>query len=186
MKKYIILFLLFFYETTAQVHIKKQQFVQFNIGAFDKVLPSLNNQSVSVEFGKYNKKINGSVLGFTYSHKANLLFDTQNQSELSLSIPVDQYIGFYRTDIKLYQNTNSTFFIKALGRINFGYESLNKDKTKIANFLLSKNSSFLLGAGTGLEIESTPIVLGIITNFNFLSTVQKFNTYPYIGFRIHL
>ncbi len=170
--------------TTAQVHLKNQRFVQVQIGAFDTVLPDKDNLSATVLLGQYNKRVNGNVFGFTYNSKT--VRGVVNDLQTGFTVPVRQYYGFFRTDWPLYYNANRTFFVKATGQANLGYESINNEKKFIAErFEVRSPSGFLAGIGVGAEVEFSPVIIGVGSTLNFLSNYQKVNTLPFVAIRYH-
>ena len=69
MKSLISVLLLLSNVLNAQVHIKNQQFLQFNLGGFDSFVPLSTSFSGSLELGKYTKKLNSKIVGFAINHK---------------------------------------------------------------------------------------------------------------------
>lgn len=181
------IFILFGITANAQVHLKRQKFYEISAGGFDAVLPSKSNVSFQCSIGQYNRKVNGNAFGFTYNQKRTAIFDAQTNNMLVTQIPIQQFYIFYKTDIGIYANAMNNFHIKGIGRINVGYESLNKELATVENiYQLSAKSGFLLGIGAGLEIEYSPIVLGVHQNINVLSNYQKFSSITFLGFRFHI
>jgi hypothetical protein len=187
MRKYIITILTVCFSAVlvaAQTHIKNQRFVQFSVGGYDKFAPDLSNYSLTAVAGKYNKKANGVMIGFVYNDKqANGIV---NGNTTPLTIPVSQYYGFLRSDIPLFYNPTKTFFIRLMGQLNVGYESINDNNTFFAEAYKVENvSDFLLGFGVGTEVEFTPLIVGVNSNLNFVSKYSKLTTLPYLGVRVH-
>lgn len=174
MKRLLLLLLFTPLLSQGQIHIKRQSFLQVNIGAYDKALPSLNSYAISGEVSKYNKKLNATGFGFMYGHKL-----------ASNGVPVDKYIGFVKTELNVFSSANLTTSFKILGLAQFGYEAINKDQKVFNAETIQTPSGFVLAVGTGAELELSPIVLGVRTTYNFLSSYQKFSTYPYVGIKIH-
>lgn len=172
--------------TQAQVHLKKQSFIEFGVGGYDKVYPNIHHISTFIAVGKYDKKINAHTGGVGFQQKEAALFDSKNVVKLSNTVPVKQLFLYYKTDFKLYSNVMNNFIIKGTGRVNFGYEFLNNQSDYSAEYQLKSKSDFLLGLGAGLEVEYSPIIIGVQQNINILSDYQKFSTVPYLGFRFHL
>lgn len=181
--KNLLLILMFLPQVLmAQVHIKNQQFLQLNFGGYDSYFPANGSFSSSIEWGKYNKKLNSKIVGFGINHKMATTFDNEI---LGFKIPVTQYYGILKSDLSIYHNANKMFHIKGTGQINLGYESINNESKYFDNYILSKNSEYLLGIGVGLQIEYCPIIFGVTESINFLSKYQHLNTVPYLGFRYH-
>ena len=182
MKSLISALLLLSNVLNAQVHIKNQQFLQFNLGGYDSFVPLSTSFSSGIEWGKYTKKLNSKIVGFAINHKkANGFSDEM----LDLKIPVTQYFAYIKSDISFYHNANNIFHIKGIGQLNLGYESINNESKYVNSYTVSKSSDYLLGVGAGLQIEYCPIVIGVTESINFLSKYQKLSTVPYIGFRYH-
>lgn len=174
MKRLLLLLLLAPLCSMGQIHIKRQSFLQINVGAYDRILPSLDSYSISAEIGKYNKKLNATGFGFMYAHKL-----------AANGVPVDKYVGFAKTELNVFSSANLTTTFKILGIGQFGYEAINKDQKIFNAETLQTPSGFVLALGTGAELELSPLVLGVRTTYNFLSSYQKFSTYPYVGIKIH-
>ncbi|MFY7908693.1 MAG: conjugal transfer protein TraO, partial [Emticicia sp.] len=185
MKSFIILLLLGLCQfSNAQVHLKKQLFYELALGSYDNYLPSRSNVSLLVSFGRYNRKGNAHAIGFNFNRKQTTVFDTQTNKTLSVQVPVQQLYLSYKTDFSFYSNAMNNFHVKGIGRVNVGYESLNQDRTTLENtYQLSQKSDFLLGVGAGLEVEYSPVVLGVHQNINVLSSYQKFSSITFLGFR---
>ena len=178
MRLYHILFILIGLCVTsakAQVHIKNQHYIQLNVGGYDKLIPDLDCYFIQAEYGSYNKKLNSSGGAVLYAKKFS-----------SNLIPVEKFQVSLKKDVNVFSSANLTSTFKILGSVNFGYESLNRDKKYIDQDLISNKSGFILGLGTGVEYEFTPIVIGTRVTYNFLSDYQKFTTYPYLGIKFHL
>ncbi|MGM9512469.1 conjugal transfer protein TraO [Larkinella sp. GY13] len=176
--KMIVLFVIFLISATlvnAQVHIKNQQYIQFNVGGYDQIHPDPDNFFVQAEFGKYNRKLNSKGFAFLYAKKHS-----------TNGIPVEKYQVSYKQEINLFSSPNLTSTFKVLGSVNFGYESINRDNPSYLDRNVSTRSDFILALGTGVEYEFTPLVAGTRITYNFLSNYQKFTTYPYIGIKFHL
>ena len=171
--------------TQAQVHLRKQSFIEFGVGGYDKIYPSSHNFSTFIAVGKYDKKINAHTVGVGFQQKDIGLFDTQNVVKLGYTVPVKQIFFYYKTDLKLYSNVMNTFIVKGIGRVNIGYESLNNQTEYSTEYQLKSKSDFLLGVGAGLEIEYCPFIIGVQQHINLLSEYQKFSTIPYFGLRFH-
>lgn len=185
MKNLVIILLLIPFFTTAQTHIKNQRFFQFQGGAYNQALPDRGNYSFSVATGKYNSKFNAFSVGFTYQKRLASAFTETDL--LSVKIPVEQYFFFGKFETKVYQNASKTFIIKPLFKINLGYHSLNDDNLLLQNtFLITQQSSFILGGGVGMEAEIFNVLIGVESNYNFLNGQQRFATTPYIGYKLHL
>jgi hypothetical protein len=170
----------------AQVHLKKQTFLEFGIGGFDAMIPNQNHFSSYFSMGKYNAKSNGNCIGLGFNQKFVPVFDTQNSIYLNQKSAVQQYQIFYKTDWSLYRNAMNDFHIRTVGRLNVGYEALNQGNSQIGDYQLNKKSAFLLGVGVGLEMEYSPLVVGFQQQINVLSDYQKFSLVPYLGLRFHL
>jgi hypothetical protein len=170
----------------AQVHLKKQTFIEFGAGGFDAIIPNQNHFSSYLSIGKYNAKGNGNSIGFGYNQKFTSVFDTQNSSYLNQKSAVQHYQFFYKTDWSLYSNAMNDFHIRAVGRLNIGYEALNRGNAQIGDYQLTQKSAFLLGVGVGIEMEYSPLVVGFQQQINVLSDYQKFSSVPYLGLRFHL
>lgn len=176
MKKALILILLMLpVSLMAQVHIKNQHYLQLSAGAYDAFVPSLDSYFFQAEYAKYNRKLNSRGFGLGYGRKLS-----------SNGIPVEKFQMSYKAEMNVFSSADLTSTFKVLGTVNFGYESINRDKTYFQDDLISTKSAFMLGLGAGAEYEFTPLVLGVRTTYNFLSQYQKFSTYPYIGFKIHI
>jgi hypothetical protein len=181
--KYLLITLLFYAQFgLAQVHIKNQQFLQLNLGGFDSYTPLSGSYSSSIEWGKYNKKLNSKIIGFAINHKKASAF---SEGIVNFKIPITQYFGFFKSDVTFFRNANKVFHIKGTGQFNLGYESINRESTRYEDYTLTQKSDYLLGIGVGLQMEYCPVVLGITESINFLSNYQKLNTLPYLGFRYH-
>lgn len=162
--------------TNAQVHIKNQHYVQVNAGGYDKLIhPDFENFFLQVEYGKYSKRLNTRGFAFLYAKKlsGNL-------------IPVEKYQASFKQELNIFSSADLRSTFKVLGTIDFGYESINRDKEYSGPNYVSSKSAFILGLGTGAEYEFSPIVIGTRVTYNFLSNYQKFTTYPYIGLKFHL
>jgi hypothetical protein len=186
MKKAILILCLFPVTLMAQVHIKNQRFLQLNVGSYDNFLPNTTTFSGSLEWGKYSKKLNGSVIGISLNHKKAVGISELDRSNLNFLIPINQYFAYYKTDITLFRDASKVFHIKSTGQVNVGYESINKENRYLNGHLLSNNSEYLLGVGVGLQLEYSPLLIGVTENINFLSKYQKLGTVPYLGLRVHL
>jgi hypothetical protein len=183
----LFLLVMFFYQMShAQVHLKKQTFFEFGVGGFDALIPNQNHFSSYVLIGKYNAKGNGNSIGFGYNQKLVSVFDIQNSNYLNQKSAVQQYQFFYKTDWNLYRNAMNDFHIRAVGRVNVGFEALNRGNAQIGDYQLNKKSAFLLGIGVGLEVEYSPLVVGFQQQINVLSDYQKFSSVPYLGLRFHI
>lgn len=170
---------------SAQVHIKNQNFLQLNIGAYDGFAPNMKAFSTSIEWGKYNKKLNSKILGFGINHKKTLSYSNETNTVLDFKIPVTHYFAFLKSDVTFYRNATKIFHIKGTGQVNLGYESINNESKVSNSYTLSTSSEYLLGIGVGIQIEYCPIVVGLTENVNFLSKYQKLSTVPYVGYRFH-
>lgn len=159
----------------AQTHIKNQVYLQLNVGAYDGLYPWRDTHFLQLEYAKYNRKLNARGFGLMYAKKRS-----GNQ------IPVEKYQLSFKQELNVLANASLTSTFKVLGTVNFGYESINKDKPMHDNALISTPSAFLLGLGVGAEYEFTPVVLGVRTTYNFLSQYQRFSTYPYLGIKLHI
>jgi hypothetical protein len=181
-----LLFMFFYQVSHAQVHLKKQTFIEFGGGGFDSFIPNQNHFSSNLSIGKYNAKGNGNSIGFGYNQKLVSVFDIQNSNYLNQKSAVQQYQFFYKTDWNLYRNAMNDFHIRAVGRVNVGFEALNRGNAQIGDYQLNKKSAFLLGIGVGLEVEYSPLVVGFQQQINVLSDYQKFSSVPYLGLRFHI
>jgi hypothetical protein len=181
------IFILFGITANSQVHLKRQKFYEISVGGFDAILPSKSNISFQCSVGQYNRKVNGNAFGFAYNQKRTTIFDAQTNNMLVTQIPIQQLYVLYKTDVGIYDNEMNNFHIKVIGRVNIGYESLNKEQATVENiYQFSAKSGFLFGVGAGLEIEYIPIVLGVHQNINVLSNYQKFSSITFLGFRFHI
>lgn len=182
-----LLFFMFLYQMShAQVHLKKQTFIEFGAGGFDAIIPNQNHFSSYLSIGKYNAKGNSNSIGIGYNQKFVSVFDTQNSNNLNKKTAVQHYQLFYKTDWSLYRNAMNNFHIRAVGRLNVGYEALNRGNVQISDYQLNQKSAFLLGVGVGLEMEYSPLVVGFQQQINVLSNYQKFSSVPYLGLIFHL
>ena len=174
MKHVILLLILIPVWGYSQSHIKNQYFLQFNFGAYDKFYPTKDNYFLQLEHGKYSKRLNGRGVGFLYAHKLS-----------SNGVPIEKFQASYKHELTMFSSANLVHTFKMLGTINFGYETINRDKEIFQGDVINNKSAFILALGTGAEYEFTPIVIGIRSTYNFLSQYQKFTTYPYLGVKIH-
>ncbi|PWJ53407.1 conjugative transposon protein TraO [Dyadobacter jejuensis] len=170
-----ILFLFICSNVFGQAHIKNQYYLQTNIGGYDQLLPDLNNFAIQLEYGKYNKKLNSKGFGFLYAKKI-----TPN------NIPVERYQLSFKQELTVFSSADLISTFKVLGSVNFGYESINKEKPTFDDIQITDKSAFILAPGLGVEYELTPFVLGSRVTYNFLSNYQKFTVVPYFGIKIHL
>jgi hypothetical protein len=168
-----------------QTHIKKQKFFEIQVGAYDNLYPNKDNYSFAVKFGSYGKKLNANTFGIAYNRKNTFLFDDTTSSTMSISIPIEQYVLSYKTDLRLYNNYVNTVFIRGVFGGNLGYESINREKSVIQNYDLKYRSDYIFGVNLGIEAEFTPFVIGVTENINFVSKYQKLSAIPYIGLRLH-
>ena len=83
-------------------------------------------------------------------------------------------------------NFNNTANISIVGKVNAGYECINGNSEYLNDFVLNNQSDYILGIGLGPEIQLFGLNLGVSTNLNFISKYQKFTTFPFIKYRIHL
>lgn len=183
----ILLFLGIYQFANSQVHLKKQTFYELSAGGYDNSFLAKSNFSLQIGIGKYNRKGNAHVLGLNYNQKTASVFNTQNNNTLPIQIPVQQFYFSYKTDFRIYSNAMNDFHLRGIGRVNFGYESLNHEKQSLENlYQLNQKSDFLLGVGAGLEVEYSPFVAGVHQNINILSNYQKFSSITFLGFRFHI
>lgn len=159
----------------AQVHIKNQHYIQLNVGGYDQAYPTKDYFFVQAEYGKYNKKLNSNGFAFLYGRKLS-----------SNLIPVEKFQLSLKQEINLFSSADLTSTFKVLGTVNFGYESINREKEYHNDDFISTKSAFILGLGSGVEYEFSPLVIGTRITYNFLSNYQKFSMYPYLGFKFHL
>lgn len=185
MNNILTIFMLLPMLSMAQTHIKNQRFFQFQAGAYNQILPEKGNVSLSASTGKYNKNFNAFSVGFTYQKKEANAFTATDL--LNIDIPVEQYFLFGKFETKVIENASKTFIIKPVVKLNFGYHSINGDNDLLQNnFIISQQSSFILGGGVGMEAEIFNVLLGVESNYNFLNRQQRFATTPYVGYKLHL
>lgn len=177
MKK-ILLLTLISLSAFGQTHLKNQKFFQMNIGKINTI--DRYNYNIELIGGKYNKKTNGNAVGVAINQR-----NVNSNSNPLFLIPVKQYLGFYRTEFKLYKNPSNTLFFRWLGSCNIGYESINSDKKQQNNFYINTPSSSILGVGSGLEFDILNFTIGVKGNYNFITSNSKFSAITYFGYRVH-
>jgi hypothetical protein len=96
MKRIFFVLMVLNHMSHAQVHLKKQTFVEFEVGSFDAMIPKQNHFSSYLSIGKYNAKGNGNSIGFGYNQKFVSVFDTQNSIYLHQKSIVQQYQFFIK------------------------------------------------------------------------------------------
>lgn len=188
MKNYIKIILMMSITILAkgQSHIKKQKFIEFGTGSYDKIYPNFSdNQAFYVKFGAYKKSLNSHSILLQYARKQPVIFDETSKNNAIVKVPVEQFIIGYRMDFKILHNYVNTCFLRGVWGANVGYESISRENEYVEDYKLSKKSDVIVGINLGIEAEFTPFIIGVAENINFVSNYQKFSTIPYIGFRFH-
>jgi Conjugative transposon protein TraO len=166
-----------------QTHLKNQRFVELGYGTFDSFKTS--NYALFASIGKYNKKINANSFEVIYAKKMAFL-QNGNLAQYSNAVPVQHFIVSYKRDLNLLRNFNNTLNLGVFGKVNLGYESINKNSTYLNEFTLNNRSDYILGIGFGPELQLFGFSTGVVANLNLISKYQKFSALPFIKYRIHL
>lgn len=184
-----ILFLLLPGLALSQTHLRGQQFLHLEAGAYDNTLPSLTkagmNYSLRLGIGKYTPRTRGVQFFLAFATKSTPLIDTDG-NEPGIKIPINQFNAGCQYDVKLYENAMKTVLVKLPVSAFMGYESLNNDKTTYKSYTLPNQSGFQLGIGAGLEIEIYNFFIGYRQQYNLISNYRKFSAFPNVGYKIHL
>ncbi|WP_028523239.1 conjugal transfer protein TraO [Runella limosa] len=170
----------------AQTHLRNQQFVDVQLGAYDHVFPGITHFAVRAGIGKYTKKVIGNQFFVGYSHKETPLTDNTSTLTSAFSIPVDHYFVGAQSEVPLFYNAHRTVFFKLPFSVIVGYESINKNTISFGQYSLQSRSDILLGGCLGAEIELYNFTVGVRQQINLTSKYQKFSTFPYLGYKLHL
>lgn len=172
-------------KAAAQTHLRGQRFLQIEVGAYDQLLPGLDNFAIKAGLGKYTRRLWGSMLFVSMAQKQTWLIFEGSRVMLETYVPVNQYMAGYQLSPNLYQSAMRTFLVKIPLSLHVGYESINCGEGFGGSYQMIPSSQVLLGAGAALEFEFWGVQVGYRQNVNLLSRYQKFSSIPYVGYTIH-
>jgi hypothetical protein len=169
----------------AQIHLSGQRFIDIQAGLADGFRPTGERTGLYslVSTGRYNRHYNAWKTTIAYGHFG------LTRPLLDEKIPVSQYTLGYGYEFNLWRNATRTAFVRGLVQPFAGYESVNRDRPVSATATDStatyQTSRLLVGGDIGLEIEFSPVVLGLRQRWQPTSAVERFHTLLFIGWRFH-
>ncbi len=169
----------------AQIHLSGQRFIEVQAGLADGFRPGGDQTGLFglVSTGRYNRHYNAWKVTVSYGHYGlSLPLREEN-------IPVSQYALGYGYEFNLWRNATRTAFVRGLVQPFAGYESVNRDRplgmVAADTITTAPSSRLLVGGDIGLEIEVSPVVLGLRQRWQPTSALERFHTLFFIGWRFH-
>lgn len=171
--------------TSAQIHLSGQRFFEVQAGLADGFRPTADRTGLYglVSTGRYNRHYNAWKVTASYSRYCVRL------PRPDQTLPISQYAFGYGYEFNLWRNATRTAFVRGLVQPFAGYESVNRDRLLSAltadSTATAPPSRLLVGGDIGLEIELSPVVLGLRQRWQPTSSIDRFHTLFFIGWRFH-